>query len=83
MNITEQAKTAWEIDAPKGPLLRPADAAAFLGIGLSTYYALAKSGDLPPPLKLTSCGRAAGVPKSQLDALIRSRAATPLPRGSA
>lgn len=37
---------------PLSPCLRPKDAAAFLQIGLSTLWAWAKQGKVPPPVKM-------------------------------
>ena len=58
---------------PTGPFMRPSEAAKYLGLGLSTYYELAKSGAVPSPVKITPNGRASGVPKSLLDAFVQSR----------
>lgn len=58
----------WESIAPTGPILRPADAAAYLGISSANYYEKASKGILPSPLKLG--GRASGVPRPWLDAII-------------
>ena len=71
--MTVNQPSLWKSVPPKGPLLRPPQAAAYLGIAVSTYYALAKSGDLPKPVKLFQGGRSSGVPKNQLDALISDR----------
>jgi excisionase family DNA binding protein len=57
--------------ASRGPLLRPAAAAAYLGIGLSTFYLLVNAGKLPRPLKIGT--RASGIPQSALDAFITER----------
>lgn len=58
----------WDGVAPTGPILRPADAAAYLGISVPGYYDKAAKGALPAPLKLG--GRASGVPRNWLDAVI-------------
>lgn len=55
-----------------GPLLRPAAAAAYLGLSISTFYEQIKAGMLPPLVKIGS--RASGVPKPWLDAFIAARA---------
>lgn len=55
-----------------GPLLRPAAAAAYLGLSISTFYEQIKAGMLPPLVKIGS--RASGVPKPWLDAFIATRA---------
>ena len=58
----------WETVAPTGPILRPADAAAYLGISIPGYYEKAAKGDLPTPIKM--CGRTSGVPRPWLDSVI-------------
>lgn len=58
----------WEGIPPTGPILRPADAAAYLGISVPGYYEKAAKGALPAPFKLG--GRASGVPRPWLDAVI-------------
>lgn len=66
----------WTAVAPLGPIMRPADAAAYLGYSVAQFYALAAQGELPRPIKI---GRghsgASGVPKGWLDAVIAARAA--------
>lgn len=73
--MTTQSTTVpdWKVLSPEGPLLRPAEAAQFLSISVSSYYALAKSGTVPSPVKITPNGRASGVPKNVLEAFVRSR----------
>ena len=59
-----------------GPILRPKDAAEYLGYGRSQFYALVGKGELPQLIKLGSgAGGASGVPKPWLDAVIAARAA--------
>lgn len=38
----------WKKVVPTGPVLRPAEAAAYYGVSLSTYYELIKAGEVPP-----------------------------------
>lgn len=66
------ANRPWDGVAATGPLLRPVDAAAYLGISISGYYEKAAKGSLPAPLKLG--GQASGVPRPFLDAVIAQAA---------
>lgn len=59
-----------------GPLLRPAEAAKYLGLSLSRFYAISAQGDLPKPIKIgRSASGATGVPLPWLNAVIAARAA--------
>lgn len=69
---TEGAAPPWRDIPATGPLLRPLAAAEYLGITKSSYYRLAKTGDLPLPVRIGQ--RFAGVPKPWLDAIIASHA---------
>jgi len=66
----------WDGIPATGPLLRPKEAAAYLGYSRAHYYVLASRGDVPLPIRM---GRgkvaAAAVPKPWLDAVIAARAA--------
>lgn len=66
----------WTTVAPAGPMLRPTEAARYLGYSVPQFYALAAQGELPRPIKM---GRghtgASAVPKGWLDAVIAARAA--------
>jgi len=53
------------------PILRPREAAKYLGIGKSSLYRLIESGDLPRPIKLTK--QSSGWRLSTLDAFIADR----------
>lgn len=55
-----------------GPMLRPARAAAYLGLSLSTFYEQIKSGELPPLVKVGL--RASAMPQPWLDTVIAHRA---------
>lgn len=55
----------------EGPLLRPNDAAKYLGFGRSTYWRKVAEGALPRPIRLST--RVSGTPKGILDAFIASR----------
>jgi len=71
----------WASVPPTGPLLRIDKAAEYLGYSRPQYYALAKEGLLPTPLRLIPRTNAAvGVPKPWLDAVIA--AATPTELGA-
>lgn len=61
----------WECVPPTGPILRPADAAEYLGLSVPSYYDQANQGLLPVPIKIGV--RATGVPRPWLDAVIASR----------
>jgi predicted DNA-binding transcriptional regulator AlpA len=71
--LRDQAVAPWASVTPVGPILRPADAAAYFGVALSTYYALIHEGIVPPFVKLSSRARSSGVPQSWLDAAIAAR----------
>ena len=62
----------WGTEPARGPVLRIADAAAYYGVSISSYYEMVKTGEVPPPIKLGP--RASGVPQCWLDAAIRARA---------
>lgn len=68
------AKKPWASIPPRGPIFRPSAAAAYVGLGLSTFYELVKLGELPPLLKLSNRARASGVPQCWLDAVIAAKA---------
>ena len=57
-----------ENEGPRGPLMRPKDAAAYLGIGLSTFWRKVATGEIPKPTKFFD--RVAAIPRGELDALI-------------
>lgn len=61
----------WRSVVPTGPILRPAAAAEYIGVSLTTYYDQASQGLLPSPGKIA--GRASGVPRPWLDAVIAAR----------
>ncbi|MEM7730245.1 MAG: hypothetical protein AAF311_13400 [Pseudomonadota bacterium] len=63
----------YRLDAITGPIYRPARAAVYLGIGLSTFYEGVAAGTLPPLIKIGA--RASGVPKPWLDAYLANQAA--------
>jgi len=60
----------WKSVTPTGPLLRPKQAAEYLGISVSTYYLRAAEGRLPDPKRLAAGMRVAGIPRPWLDAVI-------------
>ncbi len=53
------------------PIVRPRDAAEYLGIGRSSLYRLIDSGDLPKPLRLTP--QASGWRLSTLEEFLQER----------
>lgn len=66
-------RTDFDPSSVQGPLLRPAAAAAYIGVSMSSFYNLIEQGYLPRPLKLGP--RTAAVPKRWLDQVIAARAA--------
>ncbi len=66
----------WKVIPATGPLLRPAEAAQYLGYkSRSHYYELAKRGVVPEPLRFGQGTTSVGVPKPWLDAIIAAAAA--------
>lgn len=67
--------TPWAGIPATGPMLRPAQAAAYLGCSRTTFYALVNKGVCPQPIKIGfGHNGVAGIPRPWLDALIASRA---------
>lgn len=58
----------WTEIPPTGPLLRPQQAAEYLGLSVQRFYELAAEGRVPSPFKIGA--RASGVPRPWLDACI-------------
>jgi excisionase family DNA binding protein len=75
MTTYNEPYAPWVGIAAQGPMLRPAQAAAYFGVSPSTYYSMIQAGDLPPFIKLGRRSRASGVPRAWLDAVIVARAA--------
>ncbi len=74
MNKSVEYKTKpWDNIEACGPILRPPAAALRYGVGLSTYYELIKTGDVPGFAKLSSKSRASGVPQNFVDAAIAAK----------
>lgn len=71
--MRNEAVTPWKGLSPAGPLLRPAEAAAFLKTSRKNYYAMARRGEVPTPVRLRPEGRATVIPQSWLDAVIAAR----------
>lgn len=67
----------WHGIPATGPLLRPAEAARYLGYRSATYfYTLVKKGIVPSPIRLgPGNSGAVGVPRPWLDAVIQAAAA--------
>lgn len=66
----------WKDMPATGPLLRPAQAAAYLGYSRAYYYRMVKQGRVPKPLSIgPSFSGATGVPQPWLDAVIAAAAA--------
>ena len=50
--MSRQAQTSTVVHPAPAPCMRPKDAAAFLGCGLSTLWLWAKQGKIPQPKKI-------------------------------
>lgn len=61
----------WDAIPATGPILRPAEAAAYIGLSKARYYESAAKGLLPSPILIGA--RATGVPQPWLDAVISDR----------
>ncbi len=73
---SHSSKKPWEGLPPVGPLLRPKDAAAYLGYSLGHFHALVAKGELPQPIRMGRGQTAAtAIPRHFLDAVIADRAA--------
>ncbi len=75
LSATTGLQLPWERLPAQGPIMRPAAAAAYFGVSISTYYELIQVGIVPPFIKLSHRARASGVPKAWLDAAIAACAA--------
>jgi predicted DNA-binding transcriptional regulator AlpA len=73
--VIDVKTSAWAEIPAQGPIMRPAAAAEYFGVSISTYYELIQAGIVPPFIKLSHRARASGVPKAWLDAAIAARAA--------
>jgi len=69
----QDSNVPWNGIKADGPLLRPAEAAAFLKTSPKNYYAMARRGEVPKPVKLRADGRATVIPLSWLNAVIAAR----------
>ncbi len=54
------------------PILRPKDAADYLGLSKGTLYKLVRGGELPKPISVW--GRVTGIRRSHLNAFLERRA---------
>ena len=68
----------WSNEPILGPMLRPREASAYLGVSVSHYYELVSRHELPPLVKLSTRARASGHPKSWLDKVLQNWAANSL-----
>lgn len=77
MTEVKLVEKPWESLPATGPLLRPADAARYLGYRSRThYYNLVHKGLVPKPIQIGPAGTSAvGVPQPWLDAIIAAAAA--------
>jgi predicted DNA-binding transcriptional regulator AlpA len=71
--MSEIAPPPWADVPATGPILRPDDAAKYIGLSTPHYYDQAARGVLPKPIKIGL--RASGVPQPWLDAVIAHCAA--------
>ena len=63
----------WTGIEPRGPYLRPAQAAAFCGISRCTLYAMVRAGALPAPVRVHPAGKATVSPQAWLEAALSAR----------
>ena len=76
MMTNELGNAPWAGIPPRGPLLRPKEAASYLGYSVSRFYALAAEGKVPRPIRIGSgTNGASAVPLPWLEALISGLAA--------
>ena len=74
--MTLPAATPWSSVPPTGPMLRPPEAAAYLGFkSRQQLHQMVRSGEAPAPIRLRKEGNACGIPQSWLDAIIAARVA--------
>ena len=57
-----------ETPAPLGPLMRPDEAADYLGISVRSFWRNVANGSIPKPAKYF--GRVTAIPRSEIDAVI-------------
>lgn len=68
--------TPWSSIPPTGPMLRPAEAATYLGFkSRQQLYEMVRCGEAPTPIRLRKVGTACGIPLPWLDAIIAARVA--------
>lgn len=63
----------WSGIEPRGPYLRPAQAAAFCGISRCMLYAMVKAGTFPAPVRVHPAGNATVIPQPWLEAALAAR----------
>ena len=74
--MTHMTATPWSSVPPTGPMLRPSEAAAYLGFkSRQQLYQMVRSGEVPAPIRLRKEGNASGIPRPWLDAIIAARVA--------
>ena len=74
--MTHSSATPWSSVLPTGPMLRPDEAAAYLGFkSRQKLYAMVRKGEVPAPIRLRKEGNASGIPRPWLDAVIAARVA--------
>ena len=70
--LSKQDQTVWRNIPPRGPILKPTQAARYVGFSRSLMYAKIKLGCFPPVIKIGE--RSGGIPQNWLDAFIVGRA---------
>jgi predicted DNA-binding transcriptional regulator AlpA len=74
--VTHTTDTPWNAVPPTGPMLRPSEAAAYLGFkSRQQLYEMVRCGEVPAPIRLRKVGNASGIPRPWLDAIIAARVA--------
>lgn len=74
--MTHTTDMPWNAVPPTGPMLRPSEAAAYLGFkSRQQLYEMVRCGEVPAPIRLRKVGNASGIPRPWLDAIIAARVA--------
>jgi predicted DNA-binding transcriptional regulator AlpA len=74
--VTHTTDMPWNAVPPTGPMLRPSEAAAYLGFkSRQQLYEMVRCGEVPAPIRLRKVGNASGIPRPWLDAIIAARVA--------
>lgn len=71
--VMTTAEQPWKCVEPRGPYLRPAQAAAFCGISTPTLYEMVRAGTFPAPVRVHPEGKATVIPQTWLEAVLSAR----------